>query len=270
MKSKRSVRVGLAIVSVLAISVTVYYGVSALRSPLQRVHQNAHIYAMTAGLELYRIAFEDYPPSDAYDAERMPYGGAQKLMEALLGEDGKGLHPDSQFSASGTDANGTELYLPSTPTPENLESRLAIHSNLKNVTYARLKDIYGQNRTDTITGEAFVICDAYKHRHVNRKKGAMPVLYYRAHLDRTAHDCNNPDNPNNIYDYRDNHALLGLGVPGKSEAVHPLYADPNLFYRMTQNKTTGQPMRQDSYILWSAGYDGLYGTRDDVTNFVLP
>jgi hypothetical protein len=28
-----------------------------------------------------------------------------------------------------------------------------------------------------------------------------------------------------------------------------------------------RPYRRDSYILISAGYDGLYGTADDVLNF---
>ena len=28
-----------------------------------------------------------------------------------------------------------------------------------------------------------------------------------------------------------------------------------------------RPYRADSYILISAGYDGLYGTRDDICNF---
>ncbi len=81
-------------------------------------------------------------------------------------------------------------------------------------------------------------------------------------------DPNDPNNPANIYNYRDNFAILRLGVPGAPNAVHPL-ADPKRFYLNTQNEniTQSRPYREDSYILISAGKDGLYGTVDDVCNF---
>ncbi|MFC1763773.1 hypothetical protein ACFL6U_17070, partial [Planctomycetota bacterium] len=55
--------------------------------------------------------------------------------------------------------------------------------------------------------------------------------------------------------------------------------NPLDFYPATENKkireamsfggtaSVSRPQRRDSYILISAGWDGLYGTRDDVTNF---
>ena len=97
----------------------------------------------------------------------------------------------------------------------------------------------------------------------------MPILYYRAKFSGTTHDANNPDDPQNIYDYRDNLSLINLGVPGDPNAVHPL-ANPKRFYLNTRNdkiRDTSRPYRSDSYILISAGYDGLYGTRDDICNF---
>jgi hypothetical protein len=81
---------------------------------------------------------------------------------------------------------------------------------------------------------------------------------------------NDPNNPDNIYDYKDNHALLALGVPGKPGVKHPMYEDPKIFYEITKNyriKTQSKPYRADTYILLSAGWDGLYGTEDDITNF---
>ncbi len=58
-------------------------------------------------------------------------------------------------------------------------------------------------------------------------------------------------------------------MPSEPNAVHPL-SDPGRFYRNTMSdKGPGpsRPYRPDSFILLSAGYDGLYGTADDVCNF---
>lgn len=228
---------------------------------------------MEASLELHYSVTDNYPPSDALDSSGMAYCGSQKLLEALMGQDLMGFHPDSRFMADGTDTDGIKLYFP-TPTQQkiNFEARHAINAKLKKSMCSQLKDIYGMEKLDILNGDSFVICDVYRHRYANRKKGGMPILYYRAHTDRSSHDLNDPDNPDNIYDYRDNHALLALGVPRDIKKVHPLYADPKLFYRLTHDRLlysreTNKPLRADSFLLWSAGHDGLYGTQDDVTNF---
>jgi hypothetical protein len=78
---------------------------------------------------------------------------------------------------------------------------------------------------------------------------------------------NDPNNPDNIYNYKDNHTLLALGVPGKSGVKHPMYEDPKIFYEITRNQKTMKPYRADTFILLSAGPDGLYGTKDDIANF---
>jgi len=61
--------------------------------------------------------------------------------------------------------------------------------------------------------------------------------------------------------------LVGLGVPGEPNAVHPL-SDPKRFYRDIQGdriSAHSRPYRADSFILISAGYDGLYGAADVCT-----
>ena len=58
-------------------------------------------------------------------------------------------------------------------------------------------------------------------------------------------------------------------MPGKPGVKHPL-ADPKVFYEVIRNhrsKSPAQPYKPSSYILISAGKDGLYGTADDVFNF---
>ena len=55
------------------------------------------------------------------------------------------------------------------------------------------------------------------------------------------------------------------------EPKHPMFYRKKKFYEETWNEkveiSTGRPYRMDSYILMSAGFDGLYGTRDDIFNF---
>jgi hypothetical protein len=107
-------------------------------------------------------------------------------------------------------------------------------------------------------------------------KTGMPVLYYKAETSNNLHDPNTAptpqDNMGNIYNYWDNHALVNLGKPweeaGKA-TTHSL-SEPARFYRNTRNDkiiTMRRPYRTDSYILLSAGYDGEYGTADDICNF---
>ncbi len=81
-----------------------------------------------------------------------------------------------------------------------------------------------------------------------------------------------------IYYYPDNWNLLDLGPGlgfeyGYYPDVHPLSdgTDDFLdFENMILNPditTLKRPYRADSYILISAGEDGLFGTPDDITNF---
>ena len=61
----------------------------------------------------------------------------------------------------------------------------------------------------------FVLCDVFKrvkHRTTGRKVG-MPILYYKANVMKFKHNVNNPDDPDNIYNYKDNQALISLCKP---------------------------------------------------------
>jgi len=81
-----------------------------------------------------------------------------------------------------------------------------------------------------------------------------------------------------IYYYADNWNLLGLGVNagfshGYYPEEHPIcdgIGDFLDFENMILNPyvtTVHRPYRADSYILISAGEDGVYGTSDDITNY---
>ncbi len=189
------------------------------------------------------------------------------------------------------------------PVPaDNLDARKKPFLQLGNANAYRLRNIYGEESgsTDPFDKELFVLCDVYKSVLNMRKpneggkpKIGMPILYYKANTSGTKHPyiderenlVGNIDAPENIYDYKDNDELVKLGMPFKKSVAHlmasgsqptrlssPLdISDPKYFYDNTKNDKiqikTGMPFNSDTYILLSAGYDGEYGTRDDVFNF---
>jgi len=233
------------------------------------------LHSIDAALELFRHECSGYPPSDANDPTGTPFCGVMKLAEAVMGQDLLGFHSKSVFRRDGFDSDGkVDLYPDDIAKMDpsaraNLEVREGPYLQVENAGPFRLADVYGKGRTGPFPGYLWVLCDAFEKKRPSGEKTGMPILYYRAHPDREAHDVNDPDNPENIYDYKDNQALVTLGVPGDPGAVHPLL-DPKRFYKMTRNwkiYTTSTPYKADTYILLSAGYDGQYGTPDDVFNF---
>jgi type II secretory pathway pseudopilin PulG len=173
-----------------------------------------------------------------------------------------------------------------------------------NIKAARLKDLYSWYDTAS-TGKSYyksasfkttvdaappspteypnsVITDLFlkASSRCNGKKIGMPVLYYRADSSRLVHD---PDfdkakaeyattNPS-IYNFDDNYAITGLGCPWDADETvnpHPMFTNVKVFYKAITNTkiaATPRPHNEDTFILLSAGYDGLYGTQDDVYNF---
>ena len=243
-----------------------------------RFTQKHQFHMIDVSLEMFRAEFDGYPPSDALDPISRQYCGAMKLAEALMGQNVKGVypylkgfHPDSIFRSDGQDGFGRDLY-PVNPPDDNLKARTEPYLPLDRAYAYELQDLYAN--TAGFKKDSIVLCDVYsrvRHRGTGKRVG-MPVLYYKADTSKTAHSLDNPDDPNNIYNYRDNHTLVGLGVPWDPNEKHPLFTDPEIFYKMTSDyKATAQskPYRAYSFILISAGYDGLYGTKDDIVNSAI-
>jgi type II secretory pathway pseudopilin PulG len=250
------------------------------------VKQKAQFHSIDAAIELFNSQFDDYPPSGALDSDNAHYCGAMKLCEAMMGRDLMGFHPDSTFRASGLSSTGANLYPPqSDPTYQNsLSARKGPYLPLENANAYQLVDLY--ENTGPFAGDNFVLCDVFR-RVIHRKSGqrvGMPILYYRANTANTLHDIDNPDNPQNIYNYQDNQELVMLGKPfdpPPNGTPHRLAIDPTnpskqgyrFYMNITNDKmlatTTAavRPYREDTYILISAGYDGEYGTPDDICNF---
>jgi type II secretory pathway pseudopilin PulG len=242
------------------------------------VRQKAQFHSIDSAMELFNSEWDGYPPSDALDEDGANYCGAMKLCEAMVGQDLMGFHPNSRFRSNCTDGAGNDIYATPTnsyePDADNLKLRKT-YLQLEKVNAYRLWHLYGTGNTGLFQEDLFVLCDVYngvKNQNTGKKIG-MPILYYKADTSNTKHDPNAPDDVENIYDYHDNDELVELGPPPWNAGgtnPHPLL-DPATFYEATRDERididTGRPYRPDSYILISAGFDGMYGTDDDVFNF---
>ncbi len=268
----------------------------------KKVKQRAQFHAFDVALELYKNEFDEYPDSGLQDATGQPYCGAMKFCEALLGQDLLGFHPNSYFLNSGQDNFGTPLYDLLTTDPDyvdNLKTRKGPYLELENANAYKLKHLYGAGNTGTFEQERYVLCDVYSRVRLLpdadniRGKSGMPILYYKADTSKISHsraaaDLNpDPRISQSIYNYNDNDELVQLGLPWDATGLleHPMDS------RSTANQTsTGgtsdtqkyfyekirdekfpdiapRPKKADSYILISAGFDGEYGTPDDIFNF---
>jgi type II secretory pathway pseudopilin PulG len=252
------------------------------------VKQSAQLHAIDAAIELFSNEFDGYPPSDARDstvsagAGGVPYCGAMKLCEAIMGKDLLGFHTNSVFRADGLNVAGdaaNPLYPVPVP-PANLSARKGPYLQAENANAYKMSDIYGATSTATFTYDNFVLCDVFGKQQKTGKKTGMPILYYKANTANTFHDSalvmNAYTSGGNIYNYYDNQDLVGLGKPWDTNAgKHALDpattgGQPTRFYQNTLSdkiSTTPRPYRSDAYILMSAGWDGEYGTADDVYNF---
>ncbi|MHC4507659.1 MAG: type II secretion system protein [Planctomycetota bacterium] len=248
----------------------------------QEVRQKAQLKSIDTALELFNSEFDGYPDSGALGPGGLPYCGAMKLCEAAMGQDLQGFHRDSIFRSDGSD--GVRPLYPdaNTVTPtiyrDNLSMRKGPYLPLANANAFLIRDLYGD--PGPFGARHFVLCDVFKrvtHRATGRKVG-MPILYYKANTANIRHNAANPNDPQNIYNYLDNQALLMLGKPWDQGATastpHRLAVESGQqgvrFYMNTKNEqvtTVSRPYRADTFILISAGYDGEYGTPDDICNY---
>jgi prepilin-type N-terminal cleavage/methylation domain-containing protein len=141
-----------------------------------------------------------------------------------------------------------------------------------------MTDIFGRRKITLVTGE--------------QMKMGTPVLYFRADTTTKRFMGSDPITSYNrwIYNYDDNAELLALGTVNDPAVKHKFepsqqtivngrtYNGIEYFYETIRNpqfrtlNASGQPQSDKPYnpntfILMSAGWDGIFGTKDDVTNF---
>ena len=290
----------LTVVTIIAILLGVLIpALSMVRNFAKETRQKAQFVSIELALLAFRNDYGDYPPSEGVTlpppALITDYCGAQKLAEALVGWDLLGFHPKSAWRADGYDGPGSG---PWTYDPDRIRSddtfaeRKGPYLELDTANAFRLQDLFDVTGTPLETSwERYVLCDTYEVKLVvitgptgqtATSRAGTPILYYRANTaSRYELDSSVPlqDQP---YNSGDNVALINLGsltprgAPGeRHKLVNIPSAAPDdvLFYeyimdpKLSSATNRRLPYKPDSYILISAGRDGLYGTEDDITNF---
>jgi type II secretory pathway pseudopilin PulG len=247
------------------------------------VKEKAQLHSIDAAIELFSNEWGGYPPSDALDSASLPYCGAMKLAEAIVGQDLLGFHSNSVFRRDGMDATNTfQLYPPNIDAmapalrESNLRARRGPYLQAENANAYRLESIYGPANVAPFLAKTIVLCDVFERQMASGEKTGMPILYYKADTANNLHDPNSlptpTDHMGNIYSYWDNNVLVGLGKPWESTGTKTQHSlsDPQRFYKNTRSYqilTASRPYRPDTYILLSAGWDNEYGTADDIFNF---
>jgi prepilin-type N-terminal cleavage/methylation domain-containing protein len=273
--------------------------IAMVRRTAKETAQKAQFTSIDMGLTAFKNDYGDYPPSNWPDfAPPLPpwtnYCGAQKLAEAMFGWDLMGFHPQSAWRADGLDAaNGNLTYDPGNARlGASLNERKGRYLELATANVFRVGNVGGVpglfNNPGFLDARTFVICDVFTVRRMTDSSGktvraGTPILYYKANTASKTITAPPPNNwADRIYDYRHNRPLIELlsvtpsGGPGKP---HPLATFQGGEYVVFYGSQYGikdpkimlpqppWPHRPDSYILISAGMDGLYGTADDIRNF---
>jgi prepilin-type N-terminal cleavage/methylation domain-containing protein len=245
--------------------------------------QQTQFSAIDLALTGYKNDFGDYPPSNL-TTDYGGYCGAQKMTEAIVGWDLLGFHHNTAWRADGLDVTGgSGSYDPAQTrdtnndgVPDTFDERkgpyleLASDSVFKLGNTATRQGLY--TNTLTLAPDTYVICDVFGNQKIRLLDGrsvraGSPILYYRANTSEKT--------IRGIYNPLDNDAIIQIKeqADNRGDRRHPLGWEDNdyqYFYdyiRDPKIDARAWPYKPDSYILISAGADGIYGTSDDIRNF---
>lgn len=203
-------------VSIVAIMIAILIpAMAAVRKTARKVRQQAQFTTLTVGLESFKNDFGYYPDSSQFDRNANEYNGAQKLAEAMFGQDLLGVHPSvaPKFDYEGKnlvfDKAGSQitqlLYTADTTIKgynagwqtdvENVQCRKGPYIEAEKAGVADLRDIYPGTGNLYVPaaseGTMFVISDTFAKKNstfasamstagVSKKTVGMPVLYFKA------------------------------------------------------------------------------------------
>jgi prepilin-type N-terminal cleavage/methylation domain-containing protein len=286
----------LAVLAIIAILVSLLIpALTMVRKVAKETQQKAQITTIELAIVAFKNDYGDYPPSHGWqvggDNIDYDYCGAQTLAEALVGWDLMGFHPKSAWRDDGYDkAGGRWTYDPAKSrddngdgTPDTLKERVGPYLELATANAFRLNQLF--TNTSSLNPNTFVICDVFGAKSVTIGskivKAGVPILYYKANTFSKTIDITVVSGYDKLIYNRDDNMRLVYSVKEMAdEAKYPSLPTPlnpltstTFFYNkyITDPKvsttTIKWPSRPDSYILISAGADGLYGTRDDICNF---
>ncbi|NIA06840.1 MAG: prepilin-type N-terminal cleavage/methylation domain-containing protein [Actinobacteria bacterium] len=212
-------------------------------------------HAIGVGLEMFKqdsvAGRGQYPDSMMYRGTVDDLPGYTSLAVYLLGKDLRGYCPTDDYTDADASRRDPYIKLDTTEIIDNI-----------NATAANANEY-----------EPLLLC-----------KWGQPILYFRATPGSTARDpiASVYDAKDNVLDVASldadsftgsrNHSEDPLVVDGTDTIDGVYYANYVQFYSTIRNPDIPAPSDNPvpynlSFILWSAGKDGEYGTDDDVTNF---
>lgn len=286
----------MAIISALVAIMSV--GLRTVKIKSTNLKQKGEFHGMEISIELFQNDFGRYPDSSAVYGGSDYTCGAQRLAEAMEGRDERGFNPKSKWHP---DLEDSAFPLYDIPANDTRKQRKPVYFELKHSGFYTPEQLWGAGNTGLLQPDKCpVITDVFVRNvaadtTIDEKVGS-PVLYFKADPTKRfrVNNANQLVSPATqaeytkwIYNFDDNIDLLDLPWlrdPGSAEdpaGMAPHYQDnpeypgvtgAELFYQMiTQRQTTNmnfyKPYNKDTFILISAGWDGIYGTKDDLTNF---
>ena len=294
----------LTVMAVIALLLAILTpALSVVRRISKDTAQRAQFHSIDVALEAYSGDMGDYPDSGTLpwasatsEPGNPPFTvGAMRLAEALVGRDLLGLDPWSSWDAY-KDSINTTLYIygrNSTPADVNasLDRRKGPYLDPQSAGAYQISQLY-DNKIDVYddnTAPAPVLTDIYYVKTVSKPgakqvRAGSPVLYYKANVTTRTFPApadttiDNYKATESIFNSQDNEPLLELGAVSSQTKEHHFKKDYtgttdqgriNFYNTITNPSITTQvrPYNQTSYILMSAGFDGIFGTPDDVYNF---
>jgi type II secretory pathway pseudopilin PulG len=293
----RAARGGFTIIELLTVIAVIILllamivpGINYAKRIANETRVKAEVKSLGEGVEHFYGIYGYYPPSDRTTRTGTKFTcGAEKLAEAMVGLDLRGFDPQSTFDVESTifanvayvGAKSLDRRKEMTVTPSVDMVAVDVNSTNPNTLYngAAWGNLYA-----TAAGYRCgrLLCDSIRVKEVMGNNGytmkaGTPYLYYRANTD--SRKFNKKSATGNIYNYLDNQDLLALTPLSGEKPAHAWYtgdsgtareAGMKLFYDAITNPafTTGDlPYNMDNYLIISAGYDGIFGTKDDITNF---
>jgi len=275
-------------------------GLSVLTRSARGLKQKSILHSYETGLELFRKDFDYYPPStlenNAFGSGRK-VTGAQHLAEALMGRDLEGFDPRTRWCDPTEDSSVYSVG------EASVNRRKPHYTVVKDDGVYSLEDVYEGGTINDIFSprvssgrRAPVMTDIFGSKRVTLASGEQvkvgtPVLYFRA--DTATRRFMGVESMANhrqwIYNYEDNRAIIDLGAISDQTARHGYDQGQitnrdgrnlnglELFYERIRhpqfrvldesgNVRSDRPYNPTTFILISAGWDGIFGTKDDVTN----
>ena len=242
-------------------------GIRALNKMAKDLKQKSQFHSIEISLELFSKDFDGYPDSYALqgdspsDTDGLYVCGAMHLVEALVGRDLRGFEPDTDWYVPNDDGS-SDLY---TDVQESLDRRKPPYLEMRDIVAVEMRDVYancGNVFPSTDTQRAPVFLDIYRK---------SPILYFKA--DTRSRLFEKEVDPADevsgfIYDYGDNEPIVNLNTMSDQTVLNEL--DKVKFYDLITNPevdTFDKPYNAKTFILMTAGWDGIFGTKDDLTNY---